>query len=75
VAVFFSVCVKLIIVSKPINKTGKKAAIKLAPILGDPSSEIVALEKIANGLVVYFFKVTEKMGPAMMIVGIAMMTP
>lgn len=62
VAVFFSVSVKLIIVSNPINKTGKKAAIKLAPILGDCSSEIAALEKIANGLAVYF-KVTEKWDP------------
>ena len=74
-AVFFSVTVKLIIVSKPINKTGKKAAIKLAPILGDCSSEIAALEKIAKGLVVYFFKVTEKMGPAIIITGIAIIIP
>ena len=75
VAVFFSVTVKLIIVSKPINKTGKKAAIKLAPILGDPSSETAALEKIAKGLVVYFFRVTEKIGPAIIITGIAIIIP
>jgi hypothetical protein len=54
VKVFFAGSVKLIIVSKPINRTGKKAANKLENILGNSLSGMVALEKMAKGLLVYF---------------------
>ena len=62
-------------VSSPISSTGKNAAIIEANNPGNWSSGISLLENMAKGALVYFFKVTEKMGPAIMMAGMAMMMP